>query len=627
MEVESQPITQEVSVEAGNLEEGIRDLPGPLQKLVKRIGWSQDELGNPVVVSRQVKWLELDNPNVYLPKAPAEILITVFQGKNNLKRMMEKEVPYEKIPLHERNLCGIMVVHVDDLMVCHDGSSYARHVVDKLGKRFPFGTWDKVPDKVEGVTYCGKEIRLKEIDGERCIVLSQDGFIDGRLEQMEVAKERKLTVELPASEEERANYRSIVGSLQWVATQSRPDLSFETNQLQKRVADLRVADLLRANKAVREAKANRMEVVFRNLGKDAQLIVYSDAGLYSSVGVEIDEREADDILQSSFDRRLVYSQKGGMVGFVKRGSTELRGVPGHINLVDWRSSTNKRVIESSFSGETHAALMALGMGHFSQVLMSELRFGSEIVGSVDDDGWNDLTPMTLVTDCKSIYDTVHKVMYAQVQGDSAQQAGTTYGAVTEGLQPIVVSRALTGASWNGNDCASGAEFMDKANASGRNGPSVWPIGADADEEIPSRSPFAVWTFAEVRWRIRVFLSTAGRGAEAARGIQGKATRGVGEITSGSGAPARREGQGEGIAIQRTTRWIASPGSRKEAIMVHYLNVMLEPTALKRWKHTICAAADSARECVRWPTWYKGDERRSLRLLLSALLWTNGSLWT
>ena len=35
-------------------------------------------------------------------------------------------------------------------------------------------------------------------------------------------------------------------------------------------------------------------------------------------------------------------------------------------------------------------------------------FGSQIVGSVDDDGWNDLVPMSVVTDCKSIYDTVHK---------------------------------------------------------------------------------------------------------------------------------------------------------------------------------------------------------------------------
>ena len=159
---------------------------------------------------------------------------------------------------------------------------------------------------------------------------------------------------------------------------------------------------------MREAKLHRMQIVFEDLGRDSQLVVYSDAGLYSSVRVEISEQEADDVLQSSFDRRLVYSQKGAVVGFVKRGSTETKGTPNHINILDWRSSANKRVVESSFAAETHAALMALGMGHFCQVLTSELRFGSDVVGSVEDDGWNDLVQMTLVTGCKSIYDTVHK---------------------------------------------------------------------------------------------------------------------------------------------------------------------------------------------------------------------------
>ena len=305
-------------------------------------------------------------------------------------------------------MIGLMVVHVDDLMVCHDGSEFAQHAVEALAKRFPFGTWDRVADKACGVTYCGKEIKFQEEAGRSSITLSQDGFIDGRLEEMEIGKDRRKAPELYATDEERAEYRSIVGSLQWLATQSRPDISFETNQLQKRIADLRVGDLIRANKAVREAKQNRMRLIFEDLGKDAELIVYSDAGLYSSVGVEISERDADDVLQGPLDKRLVYSQKGGVVGFVKRGSTEVRGEPGHINILDWRSSTNKRVVESSFAAENHAALMALGMGHFCQVLTSELKFGSDVVGAVDDDGWSDFVPMTLVTDCKSIYDTVHR---------------------------------------------------------------------------------------------------------------------------------------------------------------------------------------------------------------------------
>ena len=305
-------------------------------------------------------------------------------------------------------LVGAMVVHVDDLMFCHDGSEMGKRVAEKLAKRFPFGTWDRVAEKPCGVTYCGKEIRLQSEAGREQVVLSQDGFIDGRLEEMEVSRERRRRPEMYATEEERGNFRSVVGSLQWLATQSRPDLAFETNQLQKRIADLRVADLIRANKAVKEAKLHRMRIVFEDLGRDAELVVYSDAGLYSSVGVEISEQEANDVLQSSFDKRLVYSQKGGVVGFVKRGSTETKSTPNHINILDWRSSTNKRVIESSFAAETHAALMAMRMGHFCQVLTSELRFGSDVVGSVEDDGWDDLVSMTLVTDCKSIYDTVHK---------------------------------------------------------------------------------------------------------------------------------------------------------------------------------------------------------------------------
>ena len=155
-----------------------------------------------------------------------------------------------------------MVVHVDDLMLCHDGSQLAQDMVERLCKRFPFGTWDRVADK-PGVTYCGKEICLLQDSSGPYISLAQDAFADGRLEEMEVLSHRRKCPEQYASEEEKANYRSIVGSLQWLSTQGRPDISFETNQLQKRIADLRVFDLVRANKAVREVKGNRMQLQFR----------------------------------------------------------------------------------------------------------------------------------------------------------------------------------------------------------------------------------------------------------------------------------------------------------------------------------------------------------------------------
>ena len=304
-------------------------------------------------------------------------------------------------------LCGLLLVHVDDIMICHDGSEYGRAITDRLNRRFPFGTWQNVAEQASGVSYCGKEIKVDRRDGERVIVLAQNCFIDGRLQPIEISGSRKKEKQAPATEAERTDLRSLVGSLQWLITQTRPDLAFEVNQLQKRISDLKVSDLIRANKAVQEVLDNRMELIFRDLGQDAEVVAFHDAGLYNSVGVELQDREVDDLLLDGSEKRLVYSQKGAVIGLVRKGDTNHQGRV-HMNVLDWKSCTNKRVIESSFAAETHGALMAHNMARFSQVLLSEVRFGSGVMSAIEDDGWQSLVPVTMVTDCKSIFDTIHK---------------------------------------------------------------------------------------------------------------------------------------------------------------------------------------------------------------------------
>jgi hypothetical protein len=135
---------------------------------------------------------------------------------------------------------GLLVLHVDDLMVATDGSTEAEAGIQKLYQRFPFGEWGLVKDNVGGVTYCGKEVVVDQCDGETVVLMRQKGFIDGRLETIPISKERKQDLEAHVSKEEQTDFRSVLGSLQWLATQSRPDVSFGVNQLQKRVNDLRV---------------------------------------------------------------------------------------------------------------------------------------------------------------------------------------------------------------------------------------------------------------------------------------------------------------------------------------------------------------------------------------------------
>ena len=52
------------------------------------------------------------------------------------------------------NLRGLMVVHVDDVMYCHDGGDLLE---ESMTKRFPFGTWMWVHEQTSGGTYCVKE--------------------------------------------------------------------------------------------------------------------------------------------------------------------------------------------------------------------------------------------------------------------------------------------------------------------------------------------------------------------------------------------------------------------------------------------------------------------------------------
>ena len=127
-----------------------------------------------------------------------------------------------------------MVVHVDDVTICHDGSDIRHQTAEKLHKRFPFGTWLEVAKEQAGVSYCSKEIKVKQCDGEQCVTLSQNAFLDGRLQPIAIDPARSRDHDLQANQTELTDYRSIVGSLQWLAVQSRPDLSFECNQLQKR---------------------------------------------------------------------------------------------------------------------------------------------------------------------------------------------------------------------------------------------------------------------------------------------------------------------------------------------------------------------------------------------------------
>ena len=315
---------------------------------------------------------------------------------------------------------GLLVLHVDDLMIATDGSPEVETTVDMLYKRFPFGEWALVKDSPEGVTYCGKELVVeREVDGEEVIRMRQRGFVDGRLELVPIDKERKTQPDLEVTPAEKSDFRSVIGSLQWLTNQTRVDINFQVNQLQKRINHLTVADLLEINKLVRIVKQNEVALTFRNLGTDCAVVVWHDSALFNSVGCELEDG-SDEYVQEIQAKRKIYSQKACVVGLVRRDDLERTdAVP--CNFVAWRSKTNRRIVESSFAGETHGALLGHAQGHHLRVLLSEICYGENIVKSSEEE-WGSLITMVMCTDCRSVFDHVKKD--SQSVGDKANAIHT-----------------------------------------------------------------------------------------------------------------------------------------------------------------------------------------------------------
>ena len=114
-------------------------------------------------------------------------------------------------------------------------------------------------------------------------------------------------------------------------------------------------------------------------------------------------------------KRMLYSQKGVMTGFVRK--TDLK--------------TIQRIVESSFAAETHGTLL----GHGGRTIISEhctVKSTLELGLSNQATRWNGInwTPLVLCTDCKSVYDCISK-------------DGHTIGDRTNALNVAVLRQLLT----------------------------------------------------------------------------------------------------------------------------------------------------------------------------------------
>ena len=175
---------------------------------------------------------------------------------------------------------------------------------------------------------------------------------------------------MPLTTKEREALQSTVGELLWAATQTRPDLAFPAACLAGTLPKTTVKHLVEANRQAKKARACQGPILIRVLSSDPIVVVWTDASL-------------GNLADSG-------SQAGFVVGIM--GVESLGNGP--FVPVSWASRRIRRVVRSTFAGETLACVEGIDEGIDVANLLAEFL------------GLREYPPIVVFTDCKSLFDTV-----------------------------------------------------------------------------------------------------------------------------------------------------------------------------------------------------------------------------
>ena len=93
------------------------------------------------------------------------------------------------------------------------------------------------------------------------ITVSQHEYVES-LEEIKLSKQRAAGRSEDLGNGETEKYRALIGQLIWLASQSRPDISFDVCQLSKHAHKAKVENILYANRVVRKVRASMYSLFY-----------------------------------------------------------------------------------------------------------------------------------------------------------------------------------------------------------------------------------------------------------------------------------------------------------------------------------------------------------------------------
>ena len=244
--------------------------------------------------------------------------------------------------LHQKGVLSAMAtVHVDDVLLA--GGDAAEPIWTELQRRLTFGSWAPMSD---GLKFLGRHLKQDTSTFE-----ISTSMADYCADLTEVNIGGSESDDRALTESVVSLLRSINGKLSWAARQSRPDVLFLVSLLQQSMKAPQVRHLRMANQVIRQLKKN-VTLNFVQLGcsLDELLFVVATDGAYGTMPEG-------------------KSQQGWLVAIAHPNIKE-----GHsrMNLVEWQSSSCKRIVRSSMAIEASAASMGYEHGEYVRALFGEI---------------------------------------------------------------------------------------------------------------------------------------------------------------------------------------------------------------------------------------------------------------
>ena len=153
-------------------------------------------------------------------------------------------------------LCGILEIHVDDI-IWAGTKEFEDAVILSICSTFQIKSKSSNIFVHLGISICQEN---------NCIVIDQIEYIM-KVEPVLLTNKRKCAKKDFCTDVEAHKLRQLVGRLNWISTQTRPDIAFSVCAASTQLKKPTIQDVITANKILSNIKTNPMKIKFPAIGQ------------------------------------------------------------------------------------------------------------------------------------------------------------------------------------------------------------------------------------------------------------------------------------------------------------------------------------------------------------------------